>query len=224
VKSWCIPKASARFVAKMEDVLAVYPRPYNPKRPVVCVDEVSKELHSTPQGELPLVPGQTRCQDYEYARHGTCNLFLAVEPLRGWRKVCVTQRRTLLDFAELLKQLADEVYRETEVIVLVVDNLNTHTPAALYARFAPNEARRLAQRFEWHYTPEHGSWLNMAELELSVLTRRCLGRRMADLETVQDEVMAWQAKRYQAQVTIDWHFTSADARIKLKHLYPVTKE
>jgi len=224
VKSWCIPKPTSRFVAKMEDVLEVYQRPYDPKRPVVCLDEVSKELHSTPHGQLPLVPGHTVCQDYEYARHGVCNLFLAVEPLRGWRRVSVTERRTMLDFAEELQRLADEDYPQAEQIVLVVDNLNTHTPAALYERFAPAEAQRLAQRFEWHYTPEHGSWLNMAECELSVLSRRCLASRMPEIDTVRREVQAWQERRNRTQVTIDWRFTTTDARIKLKHLYPVVKE
>lgn len=208
----------------MEDVLDVYQRPYNPQRPVVCLDEAGKELHSTPRGELALTPGAPVRQDYEYQRHGVCNLFLWVEPLRGRRHVQVTQRRTLIDFAEILQQLADEAYPEAERIVLVVDNLNTHTPAALYERFAPAEAHRLARRFEWHYTPEHGSWLNMAECELSVLTRRCIGRRIADLDTLRREVQAWQDKRNRRQVTIDWQFTTVDARIKLKHLYPVVKE
>lgn len=208
----------------MEDVLDVYQRPYDSKRPVVCVDEASKQLHSTPRGELPMTPGQSYCQDYEYARHGVANLFLAVEPLRGWRRVAVSEQRTMSDFADFLQQLADVELAEAELIVLVIDNLSTHSPAALYARFTPEEARRLARRFEWHYTPEHGSWLNMAELELSVLTRRCLKRRITDLPTLQREVTAWQDKRNQAQVTIDWHFTTAKARIKLKHLYPVTKE
>ncbi len=208
----------------MEDVLDVYQRPYDPKRPVVCVDEASKQLLSTPHGELPMRPGQMCCQDYEYARHGVANLFLAVEPLRGWRRVAVSEQRTMCDFADFLQQLADVDFAEAELIVLVIDNHSTHSPAALYARFVPAEAHRLAQRFEWHYTPEHGSWLNMAELELSVLTRRCLKRRIADLTTLQREVTAWQEKRNQAQVTIGWHFTTADARIKLKHLYPMVKE
>jgi hypothetical protein len=224
VKSWCIPKPSARFVAKLEDVLDVYQRPYDPKRPVICLDEVSKELRQTPQGTLPLAPGHSPCQDYEYQRQGVCNLFLSIEPLRGWRRVRVTQRRTRCDFAEELQALADEVYPEAEKIVLVVDNLNTHSPAALYERFEPAEAHRLAQRFEWHFTPEHGSWLNMAECELSVLTRQCIGRRMPDMDTLRSEVQAWQAKRNRTHVTIDWHFTTADARIKLKRLYPVVKE
>ena len=158
-------------MAKLEDVLDVYHRPYNPNRPVVCLDEVSKELHSTPRGELPVQPGQTACQDYEYARHGTANLFLSVEPLCGYRRVRVTDQRTKLDFAEALRCVVDEDYPDAEVVVLVTDNLNTHTPACLYERFEPAEARRIASKLEWHYTPEHGSWLNMAECELAVLSR-----------------------------------------------------
>ena len=224
MKSWCIGKPSAQFVAKMEDVLAVYARPYDADRPVVCLDEVSKELHSTPHGTLPMTPGQPLRQDYEYARHGVCNLFLAVEPLSGRRRVHVTQRRTASDFAEELRILVEEAYPDVEKVVLVTDNLNTHTPAALYARFEPAHARRIAARIEWHYTPEHGSWLNIAECELSVLARQCLNRRIADMPTLECEAAAWQAQRNHRQITVDWHFTTADARIKLKRLYPVIKE
>ena len=167
----------------MEDVLEVYHRPYDPLRPVVCLDEKSKELHSTPQGALPLEPGKPRREDYEYERNGTRNLFLWVEPLTGRRQVCVTERRTGLDFALELKLLVD-AYPEAEQVVLVTDNLNTHTAACLYEAFAPEEARRIAAKIEWHYTPEHGSWLNMAETELSVLSRQCLNRRIADAETL----------------------------------------
>lgn len=208
----------------MEDVLDVYQRPYNAKRPVVCLDEKSKELHSTPRGGLPIQPSRPPRQDYEYARQGVCNLFLTIEPLCGQRRVRVTDRRTADDFAEQLRLLVDEDYPEAEVIVLVTDNLNTHTPACLYQRFAPAEARRIARKLEWHYTPEHGSWLNIAECELSVLARQCLDRRIPDQQTLVAEVAAWQDKRNAAQVTIDWHFTAADARIKLKRLYPVLKE
>ena len=208
----------------MEDVLEVYQRPYDPKRPVVCLDEVSKELHTTPRGALPPQPGQITCQDHEYERHGTCNMFLAVEPLRGQRTVRVTERRTALDFAEQLQLLADADYPQADKIVLVTDNLNTHTPGCLYERFTPPEARRIASKLEWHYTPEHGSWLNIAECELSVLARQCLDRRIPDRQTLTVEVAAWQEHRNQAHVTIHWQFTAQDARLKLRRLYPVIKE
>jgi len=203
----------------MEDVLEVYHRPYDPLRPVVCLDEKSKELHSTPQGVLPLEPGKPRREDYEYERNGTRNLFLWVEPLTGKRQVCVTKRRTGREFAPQLKLLVD-AYPEAEQIVLVTDNLNTHTAACLYEAFAPEEARRIAAKLEWHYTPEHGSWLNMAETELSVLGRQCLNRRIADAETLAQEVAAWKVRRDSARTTIRWQFTAADARIKLRSLYP----
>jgi transposase len=208
----------------MEDVLDVYQRPYDPRRPVVCLDEVSKELHSTPRGSLTLEPGQPRREDYEYERHGVVNLFLAVEPLRGWRQVRVTDRRTKRDFAEQLRLLADEDFPDAQVIVLVVDNLNTHGPGALYERFEPEEAHRLAAKFEWHYTPEHASWLNVAECELSVLSHQCLARRIPDRETMVREVMAWETRRNQCCAKVNWQFTTADARIKLRRLYPVIKE
>lgn len=208
----------------MEDVLDVYQRPYNPQRPVVCMDEISKQLHETPHGTLPMQPGQPQRADYEYSRHGTCNLFLAVEPLRGRRRVQVTDRRTSLDFAEQLRSLVDEDYPQAHTIVLVTDNLNTHSPACLYERFEPAEARRIASRLEWHYTPEHGSWLNMAECELSVLARQCLNRRIGDKARLIRETTAWQDHRNQAQSIIDWQFTTTDARIKLKRLFPVVKE
>ena len=205
----------------MEDVLDVYERPYDSRRPVVCVDESNKTLHATPHGSLPVEPGQVQRQDYEYKRNGTLNLFMAVEPLIGKRSVSVTDRWTKQDFAEFLRYLSDEVYLQAETIILVTDNLNTHSPACLYERFEPAEARRLAQRFEWHYTPEHGSWLNMAEIELSVLSRQCLSRRMPDKRTLATEVSAWERDRNNVKVQIDWQFTTEDARIKLKRLYPV---
>jgi len=208
----------------MEDVLDVYQRPYDPKRPVVCLDEAGKELHDTPRGILPAQPGLVACQDYEYVRNGVCNIFLAIEPLRGWRKVRVTERRTALDCADQLRALVDEDYPDAEKIVLVTDNLNTHSPACLYQRFTPEEARRIATRIEWHYTPEHGSWLNIAECELSVLARQCLARRIPDRETLTHEASAWEEERNSAQVRVDWQFTTQDARIKLKRLYPVVKE
>ena len=169
-------------------------------------------------------PGQAARQDYEYVRHGAANLFLAVEPLRGWRTARVTVRRTAQDFAEQLRLLVEEDYPDAEQIVLVTDNLNTHRPACLYERFPPEQARRIARKIEWHYTPEHGSWLNIAECELSVLARQCLNRRIEDQETLTREVRAWEVGRNTARVTIDWQFTAADARIKLKRLYPIIKE
>jgi len=168
-------------------------------------------------------PGQPRREDYEYQRHGTCALFLAVEPLSGFRRVWVRERRTKLDFAEVLRDLVDGVYPDAERIVLVVDNLNIHHPACLYERFDPAEARRIASKIEWHYTPEHGSWLNIAECELSVLKRQCLKGRASTIDAVDQKVAAWQERRNQAQVTIDWRFKTDDARIKLKRLYPIVK-
>jgi len=223
VKSWCIAQPSARYVAKMEDVLALYSRPYDAKRPVVCLDEKSKELHGTPHGEAPMQPRQAKRQDYEYVRNGTCNLFLMLEPLRGWRRVQVTERRTAFDFAEQLRILVEEVYPKAKTLVLVTDNLNTHSIACLYERFPPEQARRIASKLEWHYTPEHGSWLNMAECELSVLSRQCLNRRIPDMKTLTTEVNAWQDERNAASITVDWHFSDKDARVKLKRLYPILK-
>ena len=216
-----MPKPGARFVAKMEDVLAVYQRPYDPQRPMVCLDEIQKALRSTPRGSLPLQPGQPRREDYEYKRAGKCALFLAVEPLAGFRRVWVRDQRRKLDFAEVLKELIDVVYPAAERIVLVVDNLNIHHNAALYERFSPAEARRLAEKIEWHYTPEHASWLNIAECELSVLRRQCLRSRIPDKQTVIDKATDWQEERNRRQVGIDWRFTTDDARIKLKRLYPI---
>jgi len=208
----------------MEDVLAVYERPYDPKRPVVCADESNKELHETPRGTLPTETGQVEKQDYEYERNGTANMFMSVEPLVGKRRVRVTDQRTKQDFAEFLRCLSDDDYPEVDIIVLVTDNLNTHSPACLYERFEPAEARRIAERIEWHFTPEHGSWLNMAEIELSVLSRQCLARRIPDKETLSTEVSAWEKSRNDVKVQIDWQFKTDDARIKLKRLYPVLKQ
>jgi hypothetical protein len=220
-QQWVIPpKASAAFVANMEDVLEVYAKPYDSSRPVVCVDEGGKQLIGDVREPLPVRPGSPAKQDSEYVRGGMANLFVAVEPLAGWRHVEVTERKTSIDFARFLHVLADEHYADAATIVLVCDNLSTHTPAALYEAFAPAEARRLAERFEWHYTPKHGSWLNVAEMELSVLARQCLDRRIPDLATLRREVAAWERTRNAAVVTIDWQFTAADARVKLKGLYP----
>jgi hypothetical protein len=205
----------------MEDVLDVYQRPLDPKRPLVCLDETGKALQATPRGQLALAPNQPVRQDYEYQRHGSCNLFLAVAPLLGWRKVQVTAQRTAYDFAEQLRQLVEEDFPNVEGIVLVTDNLNTHTPACLYERFPAEQARRIAAKLEWHYTPEHGSWLNVAEIELSVLARQCLEQRFADQSSLERAAAAWQTERNAEHRTVQWHFTTADARIKLKRLYPV---
>ena len=220
-QQWVIPpKASAAFVANMEDVLDTYARPYDSSRPVVCVDEGGKQLIGEVRPPLPVRPHSPVKQDSEYQRGGVANLFMAFEPLAGRRLVQVTQRKRSVDFACFLRQLSDEHYPRADKIVLVCDNLSTHSPAALYEAFEPAEARRLAQRFEWHYTPKHGSWLNVAKMELSVLARQCLDRRIPDLPTLTHEVAAWQCQRNNAVVKVHWHFTTADARIKLKKLYP----
>ena len=214
------PKESAAFVANMEDVLETYSKHYDPRRPVVAVDEAGKQLLGEVREPLPVRPGRPAKQDSNYKRGGVANLFLAFEPLAGWRRIVATERKTSVDFARFLKRLAEERYPEVEKIVLVLDNLATHTPAALYQTFEPAEARRLAERFEWHYTPKHGSWLNVAESELSVLARQCLDRRIPDLSTLEREAASWERTRNAATVKVHWHFTTADARIKLKKLYP----
>jgi len=208
----------------MEDVLDVYTRPYDPRVPQVCLDETSKQLLREPRPAWPVRPGQPQRIDAEYERGGVKNLFLLCEPLAGWRHVAVTERRTKHDFAEQIKQLVDVYYPQAERIVLVMDNLNTHTPGALYATFPPAEAKRLTEKLEIHPTPKHGSWLNMAEIELSVLSRQCLDRRIPDDVTLETEVAAWEDARNQAGGTIDWRFTEEDARIKLKRLYPSIEE
>ena len=208
----------------MEDVLDVYTRPYDPRYPQVCMDEVSKQLLKDAHQPLPMEPGQPARQDYEYERCGVMNVFLFCEPLQGRRWVDVTEQRTKVDWAHQIKELVDERYPEAERIVLVMDNLNTHTPASLYEAFDPAEARRLANKLEIHYTPKHGSWLNMAEIELSVLSRQCLDRRVPDFETLQAEVAAWQERRDATGTKIDWRFSTEDARIKLKRLYPSLQE
>jgi transposase len=208
----------------MEDVLEVYTRPYDPLRPQICMDETSKQLLRDTKEPLPMEPARVERRDYEYERGGVVNLFLFCEPLQGRRWVDVTQRRTKTDWAHQIKELVDERYPEAERIVLVMDNLNTHTPASLYEAFEPAEARRLAQKLEIHYTPKHGSWLNMAEIELSVLSRQCLERRVADFEALEAEVAAWQERRDEKGGKIDWRFRTDDARIKLKRLYPSLQE
>ena len=220
-KQWCIPpKANAEFVYKMEDVLEVYKRPYDPKRPVVCVDETSKQLIGEAQSPSPAAPGQTGHYDYEYVRNGVANIFMISEPLAGQRDVEVTDRRTKKDYAQCLRKISDELYPDAEAIVLVQDNLNTHSPASLYEAFEPAEAKRLADRFEVHYTPKHGSWLDMAEIELGILGRQCLARRIENADALRREVAAWNAARNAAGTKVNWQFTTADARIKLRRLYP----
>ncbi len=204
----------------MEDVLDVYERPHDPRCPVVGMDETSKQLVGETRTPLPAVPGHPARVDYEYERKGVANLFLWVEPLAGRRHVAVTERRTKADWAHFIRDLVDVHYPTAERVVLVLDNLNTHVGAALYETFPAAEARRLRRKLELHYTPQHGSWLNVAEIELSVLTAQCLDRRIADRAVLAEEVAAWEARRNARQATIDWQFTTVDARIKLKHLYP----
>ncbi len=204
----------------MEDVLDVYTRPADPRVPQVCMDETSKQLLREPRPAHPVAPGHARHVDYEYERGGVANLFLFCEPLAGRRWVEVTERRTRTDWAEQIKALVDCRYPEAERIVLVMDNLNTHSPASLYEASAPAEAKRLADKLEIHHTPKHGSWLNMAEIELSVLSRQCLNRRVPDFAALEAEVAAWQQRRDGLGTSIDWRFTTEDARIKLKRLYP----
>lgn len=208
----------------MEDILAVYTRPYDPRRPLVCLDEMPEQLLADVRPPLPMQRGRPARVDYEYARRGTANLFLVCEPLVGQRWVTVTDRRTARDWAQQIKHLVDVRYPGAERIVLVLDNLNTHTPGSLYNAFPPAEAKRLADKLELHYTPKHGSWLNIAEIELSVLGRQCLNRRIPDTVTLQAEVTAWADRRNAARDAVDWRFTAADARIKLKRLYPTIQE
>lgn len=208
----------------MEDVLEVYRRPYDPSRPQVCMDETSKQLLRDTRHPLPMEPGRAEREDYVYERGGVANVFMFMEPLAGRRWVDITERRTKVDWAHEIKEMVDVRYPEAEKIVLVMDNLNTHSPASLYEAFSPGEARRIAEKLEIHYTPKHGSWLNMAEIELSVMSRQCLDRRVPDFETLESESHAWQRRRDEAGVKIDWRFTTDDARIKLKRLYPAFHE
>ena len=204
----------------MEDVLAVYMRPRDPDMPLVCFDEASKQLIADTRQPLPMKPGQPGRADYEYERHGTANLFMFFAPLEGWRHIKVTDRRTAIDYAHALKDLADILFPKARKILLVQDNLNTHKAASLYEAFSPAEARRLVERFEWHYSPKHGSWLNMAESELGVISSQCLDRRIPDQKTLIKEIAAWEKDRNMNHTKADWQFTTEDARIKLKHLYP----
>lgn len=204
----------------MEDVLEVYHRPYDPQRPLVCFDEGTKQQVKETRMPLPAKPGQIVKSDYEYERNGTSNLFMFFAPLEAWRHVQVTDRRTMIDWAQCMRDLVDVHFPEADQIVVVMDNLNTHKLASLYEAFPPAEARRIAEKLEIHYTPKHGSWLNMAEIELSALSRQCLNRRLPDQPTLQHEIAAWESQRNEAASTVNWRFTTADARIKLKRLYP----
>jgi hypothetical protein len=208
----------------MEDVLEVYTRPYDPLRPQVCMDETSKQVLRETRAALPMAPGRSRREDYEYERGGVANVFMFMEPLAGRRWVDITEHRTKVDWAHKIEELVEERYPQAERIVLVMDNLNTHSPASLYEAFDPDKARRLAEKLEIHHTPKHGSWLNMAEIELSVLSRQCLERRVPDFETLEREAAAWQDRRDAADVKIEWRFRTDDARIKLKRLYPSLQE
>lgn len=220
-QQWCLPKRhDAEFVWRMEDVLEVYQRPYNPQRPVLCMDEASKQLVAEVRQPLPPLPGQPLRYDCEYERCGTCNIFMFCEPLRGWRHVRVTERRTRMDWAIALRDLLDQEYKEVERVVLVMDNLNTHSPSSFYEAFAPNEARRLTERLEIHYTPKHGSWLNIAECELSVLARQCLAQRIDKEQRLANEIAAWECDRNASASQIQWQFKTSNARVKLRSLYP----
>ena len=214
------PEASAAFVANMEDVLEVYQRPHDPKRPLVCVDETSKQLIIETRAPIATKPARPVRHDYEYERNGVANLFMMFAPLEGWRHVKVTDRRAAVDYAHVLKELSDTHFPDADKIVLVQDNLSTHTTASLYEAFPAAEARRLVERFEWHYTPKHGSWLDMAESELAVLSTQCLDRRIPDKPKLIAEVTAWERRRNTHHARANWQFTTANARIKLARLYP----
>lgn len=215
-----IPTVGAEFVCRMEDLLDLYAEPYDPDRPVVGFDESSKQLVGETRVPLPMEPGRPERFDTEYARHGTANLFLFCQPLAGWRQVDVTDQRTKADFAHQMQVLVDRHFPQAKLIRIVLDNLNTHTPASLYETFPPAEARRILKKLEFHYTPVHGSWLNMAEREFSMLSRQCLGRRIPDRDTLGTEGAAWVAARNEQRATLHWQFTVDDARVKLQRLYP----
>jgi transposase len=218
---WCIPpKANAAFVCQMEDVLEVYKLPYDVNRPLVCMDEMPKQLLADKREPISSQTGTPARQDYEYQRNGVADLFMLFEPLAGKRFVEITEKRRKVEWATVMKQVSDVLYPQAEKIIVVLDNLNTHTPSAFYENFAPEEARRLVERFEFHFTPKHGSWLNMAEIEFSALVRQCLDRRISDIPTLTHEVQAWQQQRNDEVVKVLWQFTTPDARTKLKHLYP----
>jgi hypothetical protein len=204
----------------MEDVLEVYKLPYDPQRPLICMDEMPRQLLADKQDPLPCQTAQPAKQDYGYQRKGVADLFILFEPLQGKRFVEITEKRRKVEWATVMKQVSDVLYPQAEKIIVVLDNLNTHTPSSFYETFEPEEARRLAERFEFHFTPKHGSWLNMAEIELSALVRQCLDRRIPDIPSLTHEVQAWQQQRNDEVVKVLWQFTTTDARTKLKHLYP----
>lgn len=221
-QKWCIPTViGAEFVWRMEDILDLYAEPYDPRYPVVCFDETPYQLISETCQPLPIRPSQPVRYDYEYQRQGTCNLFIFLQPLAGWRHVKVTQCRTKQDFAYCMQDLVDVHLPEANKIRVVLDNLNTHTPAAFYETFPAEQARRLVRKIEFHYTPKHSSWLNMAEVEISVLCGQCLDRRLGQVQLVEKEVEAWEKERNNRKATIDWRFTITKARDKLQRLYPV---
>lgn len=217
------PEQNAEFVAGMEHVLDMYAQPYDPKRPLVCVDEKPYQLIGETRIPIPAAPGRVERFDYEYKRNGTANIFMAIEPLAGWRRIEITEHRTKVDFANFLKQLVDENYPEAEVIRLVMDNLSTHTMGALYEAFPASEARRIASRIEIHYTPKHGSWLNVAEIEIASLEKQCLDRRIPEFDTLRREGKAWEESRNAECVKVNWQYSTSDARTKLKRLYPKFK-
>lgn len=219
MQEWCIPEVSAEFVAPMEDLLDLYAEPYDPVRPVVCFDESPKQLIGEVREPIPPQPGAPARQDTEYKRNGVRNLMMICEPKRGWRNVLIMQRRTKIDFAHAMRHIV-ECYPDAEVIRVVLDNLNTHKTASLYEAFAPEEARAIARKLEFHYTPKHGSWLNIAELELAVLSNMCLSQRIADEETLRREVEANVRERNAKAIPIKWKFSTQDARRKLARLYP----
>jgi hypothetical protein len=223
-EQWCIPpEANAAFVCAMEDVLDIYHRPYSPEHPLVCIDESSKQQVMETRQPIEAKPGQVERYDHEYERNGVSNLFMSFAPFEGWRHVQVTDRRTKVDFAHCIKDLLTVHYPHAEMVTLVMDNLNTHHPSSLYDAFEPAEAKSLLDRCDFHYTPKHGSWLNMAEIEFSALQRQCLDRRIPDQETLREEIAAWEERRNAHEVQVNWRFTTADARIRLKRLYPSIK-
>ena len=217
-KEWCIPEVGAEFVAKMEDVLDVYQRPYDPINPVICIDETNRQLIK--ETRTACEPGKPEQVDYEYERNGVTNVFMISEPLAGKRETIVTETRNSIDFANVLKHVSDTMYPSVEKITLIIDNLNTHAPASLYKAFSPEEAHRIANRFDWHYTPKHGSWLNVAEIEISVMSRQALSKPQPDMDSFIKQVRAWTFQRNIECTKVDWQFTTDDARVKLKRLYP----
>jgi hypothetical protein len=218
---WCIPpQANAAFVCAMEDILTLYKRPHDPDVPLICMDETSKQLTKETRRRLSAKPGRPERYDYEYERNGVCNLFMFYEPFGGWRHVSVTARRTKIDWAHQIKLMLRDHYPNARKVILVMDNLNTHTGASLYEAFPPEEARSLYERLDIHHTPKHGSWLNIAEIELRVLMGQCLNRRIPDVATLENEVFQWETQRNRIGAKVDWQFSTADARIKLKRLYP----